>query len=484
MPGIVYLVGAGPGDPGLITQRGLELLRRADVVVYDRLANARLLRHAPAAARLIDVGKNGGGHSKPQRAINRLLEKHAREGRMVVRLKGGDPFIFGRGGEEAEWLAERAIRFEIVPGVTAAVASAAYAGIPLTHRDRASNVTFVTGHLKEGAALPDLPQGGTIVIYMAVRTLPATMRALADRGWPPETPACAVEWGTMPHQRLVTGTIATLADEARKAKLRPPAVAIVGRVVDLRATLGWFERRPLAGLRIVVTRSREQASDLASRLSELGADVVEFPTIEIRPVARWKHVDAVLRDVTHYDAVVFTSQNTVPLVFARLSALGMDARSLAGVRIAAVGPATASALERAGIRADWVADEFTVSALAKKIARVLPPGARVLHPGADKRSPLLERGLAAAGLHVRNLDVYVIARPRRRPKLKRADLVTFASAQTARNFAALCKLRPPAACIGPVTSAAARERGFRVVAQAKPYTIPALVEAILKWRKG
>ncbi|MBI2931677.1 MAG: uroporphyrinogen-III C-methyltransferase [Planctomycetes bacterium] len=483
MNGTVYFVGTGPGDPGLITHRGLELLRRADVVVYEKPSHNSLLLHARSDARRIGVGRNGTHAGRSQRRVCRLIARQVHKGCMIVRLKSGDPFIFGRGPEEVEWLAARQIPFEIVPGVTAALASAAYAGIPLTHRDHASNVTLVTGLLKEGTALAKVPQSGTLAIYMAVKTLPRTMRMLVEQGWDPETPAALIEWGTTPRQRLVVGTVGTLAEKAREARMHPPAVAIVGRVVTLRQALTWFEARPLLGVRIIVTRARDQAGDFASRLIDLGAEVIDYPTIEIKPVPRWRPVDAVLRDIARYDAVLFTSQNTVPIVFERLEHLGMDARALAGVRVGVVGPATAATLKRHGIRPDWMAGEFTVAALGKKIAADLPPGARVLHPGADRRSPLLEKELVKAGVQVRNLDVYRICRPGRRTPVKAADLVTFASAQTARNFAALSKLRPPAACIGPVTSQAARELGFRVVAQAKPYTIPALIEAILRWRK-
>lgn len=480
--GTVYLVGAGPGDPGLITQRGLDLLRRADVLIYDRILARELLRQARSEALLVGLGRRTNGRRAGPREVRRLIEKHASKGHTIVRLKAGDPFLFGRGGEEAEWLAARQIPFEIVPGVTAGLASAAYAGIPLTHRQHASKVIFITGRPRDQQPLGPVPPDGTVVVYMGVRTLPITTAALREQGWSDSTPAAVIEAGTMPRQRVIRGTLATIADLAKSAGLRPPAVAILGRVVDLHPTLSWAERRPLAGLRVIVTRAADQAAPLKQRLHELGTEVLLCPTLRIRPVRSWKTVDAVLRDLAHYDAVVFTSQNTVPLVFARLRELGIDARAFAGLRVAAVGDATAETLQRHGIKADWIAGEFTTAALAARIARELPPGARVLHPGADKRSPHLEAGLRKHGIHVRNADVYVIARPSKRPKLTRADLVTFASAQTVRNLAAMTKLRPPAVCIGPVTAKAARRCGFRVVAVAKPHTLAGLVEAIVQWR--
>ncbi len=486
--GTVYLVGAGPGDPGLITARGIELLKRADVVVHDRLANAALLRHAPHA-RLIDVGK-GPDHSWLQAAINALLAREARKGRCVVRLKGGDPFIFGRGGEEAEHLAKRRIPFEVVPGVTAAVAAGAYAGIPLTHRDHASSITFLTGFPEVGP-LPDVPMNGTLAIYMGVRMLPFAAAELIRRGWRRSTPAIVVEWATTPRQRIVTGTLASIADAATRARVQAPALTIVGRVGALRKTLAWFERRPLFGRRIVVTRSREQAEDLVSRLADLGADVIEVPTIEIEPVRNWRAVDAELAHLRGYDAVLFTSQNAVAVFFGRMSERGLDSRALAGIRVGAVGPATRDALALRGVKADWVATEFTTAGLGAAVKGHLPKGARVLHPVADRRSPDLERILKEAGLRIVNLVVYRIRKPRATDvsRLPEADLITFASSQTVRNFVALlpAKLRTkvhriPVASIGPVTTQTARELGFKVVCQPRRYTIPELVKAICRTR--
>jgi uroporphyrinogen III methyltransferase/synthase len=484
--GTVYLVGAGPGDPGLATVRAVQLLKRADVVVHDRLASPALLRHAPQAA-LIDVGK-GHDASWEQGAINRLLAKEARRGRTVVRLKGGDPFIFGRGGEEAEFLARLRIPCEVVPGVTAAIAAAAYAGIPLTHREHASSVTFLTGHPTLGP-IPDVPKSGTLAVYMGVKMLPYVAGELIARGWKRTTPAAVIEWGTTPRQRTVTGNLVTIADAAFKAKIRPPALTIIGAVAAMRRSLSWFERRPLYGRRIVVTRSRDQAGDLTARLLDLGADVIEVPTIEIEPVRHWREVDDAIAHLRSYDAVLFTSQNAVNVFFARLAERGGDCRGFADIRVGAVGPATRDALAQRGLRADWVATEFTTAGLADAVKGHLPKGARVLHPVADRRSPDLERVLKEAGLKVVNLVVYRICRPRETDvsRVAEADLITFASSQTVRNFVALlpAKLRRaaariPVASIGPVTTQTARELGFRVACQPRRYTIPELVKSICR----
>jgi uroporphyrinogen III methyltransferase/synthase len=470
----VSLVGAGPGDIGLVTLRGHDLLSRADVVVYDHLVNPKILDFAPRARRIF-AGKRSDSHTLEQPEINRLLVSEASKGRSVVRLKGGDPYLFGRGAEEAEALARARIPFEIVPGVTAAIGASTYAGIPLTHRDRASQVTFVTGTTKEGEfEAADLPRRGTLVIYMGQKALARIAKLLVRMGWDPATPAATVSWATTPRQRTVRATLATIAGKA--ADLRAPAVTIVGRVVDLERRLRWFEKKPLFGRKVVVTRAREQSHDLAHRLESLGAEVVTFSTIRIRPV----RVPPIrLQGYTH---VAFTSRTAVDLFFRNLEG---DARSLAGTTVCAVGDQTARALLDKGVRPDLVAAEFTSRSLAKELAGRGVRGAHVFHPGADKMNPDFEAMLRKCGAKVTNLVLYRIEKvaPDNVEAVEDADWITFASAQTVRNFMAAVDGRPvrsKVACIGPITAKAARQFGLRVAAMPRKFTFDALVEAIVK----
>lgn len=451
--GKVYLVGAGPGDPDLLTIRARDLLQRADVVVTDHLVPP-----FETSARVIDAGKRGRQPSARQEKIHRILVREARAGRTVVRLKGGDPFIFGRGGEEAEELRRAGIDFEVVPGVTAALGAAAYAGIPLTHRDCSRSVTFLTGHATDG-----LDRRGTLVFYMSVFTLREILAELKKRGWPGSTPVAIVQSATTPRQRVVTGTIDTIGRET----VEPPAITIVGEVA--RHRVEWLEKRPLFGRRIIVTRARDQAGELVHRLELLGAEVILAPTIEIRHVPNPK--------IPQADFVIFTSANGVDGYFRHVK----DTRTLAKSTIAAVGPATAASLERRGIMPDVVASEFTSEFLAKTLAPRVR-GRTVLHAGADKTNPRVREILQEAGAKFRKVTLYRIVRARR-PEIRDADLVTFASAETARTFASMTKLRPPAICIGPVTAKSAKAAGFRVVGVAREYTIDGLIEAILKWSK-
>ncbi|HXG61658.1 MAG TPA: uroporphyrinogen-III C-methyltransferase [Planctomycetota bacterium] len=474
--GTVYLVGAGPGDLGLITVRGRELLGKADVVVYDHLVNPRLLDFAPRARRVY-AGKRSDSHTLEQPEINRLLVREARAGRTVVRLKGGDPYIFGRGAEEAEALARARIPFEIVPGVTAAIGASTYAGIPLTHRERASQVTFVTGVTRKGELdAADLPRRGTLVVYMGHRTLGRLARKLIRLGWDPATPAATVSWATTPRQRTVRGTLATIAERA--ADLAAPSVTFIGRVVDLMPRLRWFENKPLFGRRVVVTRAREQSHELAHELEALGAEVVSFSTIRIRPV-RVPPIRLRGRGFTH---LAFTSRTAVDLFFRNLAG---DARELAGLVVCAVGDQTARALRERGIRPDVVAAEFTSRALARELARRGVRGAHVFHPGADKMNPDFERLLEKSGARVTNLVLYRIDKvaPDNVSAVEGADWITFASAQTVRNFMAAVDGRPVrarVACIGPVTAREARRFGLKVRAVPRRFTFQALLEEIVK----
>ncbi len=501
-PPLVYLVGAGPGDPGLITRRGIECLAAADVVVYDHLAAPELLRHAPAGAEKIYVGKQAGDHTLAQAEINRLLVERARAGKTVVRLKGGDPFVFGRGGEEAEALAEAGIAFEVVPGVTSAVAAPAYAGIPLSHRRLTATIAFVTGH--EDPAKPEsgidwaaLARGiGTLVFFMGVKTLPAIASALIGHGRDPQTPAAVVRWGTTPRQRTVTGTLADIAERARQAGVRPPALVVIGEVVRLRERLNWFERRPLFGRRIVVTRAREQASDLARRLSALGAECLETPAIRIAPPEDFGQLDGAIAALSSTDWVVFTSPNGVDFFFERLEAAGRDARALAGVKAAAIGPATAARLKSRGIVSDLVPETFRAEAVVEAFRREPMAGRVVLLPRAAGARPVLPRELAAMGAVVREVDAYrTLPEPTDPAELvarleeRAVDLVTFTSSSTVTHFLAL--LPParreallagvPCACIGPITAETARRAGLTVAVEAARYTIDGLVAAILAW---
>ena len=513
--GIVYLVGAGPGDPGLITVRGAELLRSADVVVYDYLSNPRLLAHCPNAE-AIYVGKKAAHHSMTQEQINALLVEKGEAGKRVVRLKGGDPFVFGRGGEECEALAAAGIPFEVVPGVTAAIAAPAYAGIPVTHRELNSSFTFITGHEKEEAyresaakshdpgaasdldwsALAKLP---CLAFYMGVRSLPRICQKLIEHGMPAETPAATIRWGTTPRQRTIVGTVSDLPTKVAEAGLGPPALTIIGKVVQLRQTLNWFERRPLFGQTIVVTRTRQQASDLSNRLTELGANVIEAPTIELIEPADWTAGDEVLKSMAAFDWVVFTSQNGVQFTRRRLLELGLDARAFGSARIAAIGDATARAVRNELFLAvDLCPESFVAEALADTLAaKDVVKGNRFLLLRADIARPILrERLLADGATEVRDVAIYQ-TRPADTlpPALTDAlaagevNWITFTSSSTVKGFLSL--LGPDAraalgdvklASIGPITSRTLRDLGFVPTIEAETFNIEGLVNAMLAAR--
>jgi uroporphyrinogen III methyltransferase/synthase len=501
--GIVYLVGAGPGDPGLLTIRGRELLGSCDDVVYDALVSEELL-----ASQLGDrevgrhfVGKRGGdAGSVRQQEIEGLLVRLARAGRRVVRLKGGDPFVFGRGGEEAQALARAGIPFEIVPGVTAGIAGPAYAGIPVTHRGAATAVTLVTGHEDPDKGEPRtdwgaLAQtGATLVLYMGVRTLSEVVRELLAGGRAPDTPTAVIERATFPSQRVISGTLATIAERTREAGVAAPAITIVGDVVRLRDEIEWFERRPLAGQRIVVTRARTQASSLSARLRELGAEVIEMPAIRIEPLDPMPLHRAVDR-IREYDWVMFTSQNAVELVWCTMRARGLDARSVGHARIAAIGRATADALLACGLAADVIPERFVAESLVEALGRRDDvKGRRVLLPRAADARDVLPEGLRALGAHVDVIPIYRTvldgegaARVAERLRAGDIDLVTLSSSSTARFFVDAVGVEAarvaPAASIGPVTSAAARALGLRVAVESEQSTIPALVDAIVGRRR-
>ncbi|MBW2062437.1 MAG: uroporphyrinogen-III C-methyltransferase [Deltaproteobacteria bacterium] len=496
--GKVYLVGAGPGDPGLITLKALECLRQADVVVYDFLASPALLRHVPPEAELVYAGKKGAQHTLNQEEINQLIVTRANEGRTVVRLKGGDPFIFGRGGEEAEELARAGVSFEVVPGVTSAIAAPAYAGIPLTHRKYASSVGFVTGHedpSKPESALDwDRIASGldTLVFLMGVRNLPVITAQLIQAGRDAATPAALIRWGATPDQATLEGTLADIASRAEAQGLKPPAVLVVGEVVRLRSKLNWFETLPLFGRTIMVTRTRRQASVLTGALSGLGAKVMECPLIRLVPPDDWGPVDKAIDDLTEFDWLILTSPNGVEFLFRRLFERGKDARSLAPVRLAVIGPATAEKLGSYGLRADLVPEEYVAEGLAKALISVGISGQKVLLARAAQARAALAEELFAARASVREVTLYQTLPPEDMPPearlaLEREDLdvVAFTSSSTVTNLVELLGDRTPgllsrvrAACIGPITARTAREAGLNVVAEAKEYTVRGLVAAI------
>jgi len=503
----VYLVGAGPGDPGLLTLRAARCLAVADVVVHDYLLGPRLLEHVRPEAEVIAVGRS---HDErlDQAAIEAILIGRVRAGKTVVRLKNGDPFLFGRGGEEAEALSRAGVPFEIVPGISSALAVPAYAGIPLTHRDHASLVTIVTGHQARSPASgqlgpPSLPwdalvrQGGTLVFLMGMRQLPAIMTALVAHGLPAATPVAAVQWGTTGGQATVIATATTIADRVRAEGLGPPGVVVVGSVVGLRDRVRWFEARPLFGRRVVVTRPRAQAGGLADLLEEQGAEVIPFPTIAIasppEPDALARAVDA----AAEYDWIVFTSANGVRAFFDRFAAGERDLRELARVRLAVIGPETANELRRRLLRPAVQPAEYRAEGLLAAFAAEELRGARILLPRAAGARAILPETLRARGAQVDEVIAYRAVPPldadvdglRAALEAGRLDALTFTSSSTVRNFGALLgeaelkRLvrdgRPVVACIGPVTAATARECGLPVTVVPRTYTAAALAAALV-----
>ena len=490
---MVHLVGAGPGDPGLMTRRSLELIARADAILYDRLIPPGALDGARPDADLRYVGKQPGGHTMAQDEINALLVELGGQGLDVVRLKGGDPFVFGRGGEEAQALADAGVPFEVVPGVTAGVAAAAYAGIPVTHRDDASAVAFVTGHedpqkpetALDWDALARFP--GTLVLYMGVRNLPEIARRLIAAGRAADEPAAVVERRTLPGQRAVEGPLSEIAARVELAGIKPPAITLVGPVARLRQGLAWLERRPLFGRSVVVTRARAQASGLARRLEDLGATVIEAPAIRIepRPAAE---VDARVAEIEKVALVCVTSPNGAGLLMDALERAGSDARALAGTTVAAIGPGTAAELRRRGVRADVVPERSVAEALVEALAQVEVEGRRVLVARASEARDVLPDALRERGAEVEVLPLYdTVAEPLADDALRAAagaDYVTFTSSSTVRFFMAGIDGHFPGAArvvsIGPVTTATAREHGLEVHVEAERHDIEGVVAALLE----
>jgi uroporphyrinogen III methyltransferase/synthase len=495
--GHVALVGAGPGDPGLLTVRGRELLAAADAVVLDRLGTAQLLPYVNPGARLIDAGKAPGRQALTQAETNRTLVELAREGLRVVRLKGGDPFVFGRGGEEAIALRDAGIPFEVVPGITSSIAAPAYAGIPVTHRAVATSFTVVTGHedpTKDGdqtdwEVLAKVP--GTLVVLMGMGRLRGIAERLIAGGRSPDQPAAAVQWGTTPRQRQVVATLATLPDAVAEAGLGNPAVVVIGDVAGLSETVGWLGDRPLAGRRVVVTRARAQASGLSADLARLGAEVVELPVIRVRPITGSPGIDAMVARIRDYRMLVLTSVNGVEQLFARLREAGADARSIdPGALVVAIGPATAEALEGHGVVPGLVPERFVAEGILEALAGRDLAGMPVLVARAREARAELVDGLRAMGADVDEVHLYeTVAEAPPAEEIARArdaDYLTFTASSTVRRFVDL--LGPDGApsagrgrvvTIGPVTSATARELGLDVDVEASEHTVPGLLAALL-----
>lgn len=500
--GKVYLIGAGPGDPGLITVKGLNILRRADVIIHDYLANPRLLAEAKKDCELIFVGKRHDLHVLKQAEINQLLIEKAASGKVVVRLKGGDPFIFGRGGEEAEALAEAGVPFEIVPGITSATAVPAYAGIPLTHRHFSSDVAFITGHEsaeKESSGIDweKLARGvGTLVFLMGVKNLPNITANLVKHGRSADTPVAVIRWGTLAEQETIVGTLADIANKVKEAVLRPPAVVVVGKVVRMRKKIAWFENRPLAGERVLITRPREQSHKLVNILEDLGAETVVFPTIDTKPVDDYTILDRAIQELDSYDWAIFTSANGIRYFLDRLKTAGKDVRELKGIKIAAVGPATARQLEALNISVDLIPRDYIAEGLLEEFGKRGVAGQKLLLPRAKKAREVLPEQLQTLGAEVVVAPAYetvataTAATPiRRQLEEGRINWITFTSASTVKNFAKILgndlgKLpdKVKTAVIGPVTAKAAIKLGIKVDVVAEKSTNEGLAEAIVKWR--
>jgi len=486
----VYLVGAGPGDPELITCKGRRVLEQAESVLYDHLANTALLDFAPPHAERLYVGKKKSDHTFTQEEICGLLLERARRGITVVRLKGGDPFIFGRGGEEAECLADAGIPFEVVPGVSTPLGIAAYTGVPLTHREHTSAVTFVTGHQVEKIDWSKVGLAETLVIFMGLTTFDRIAAELIANGRSAETPAMAVRWGTRPDQETLVGTLATLPLLIRERALRPPATIVIGEVVRLRARLNWYEHLPLFGRRILVTRAKGQAEALTGRLHALGANVIELPTIAIQPAADYGPLDCAIANLDQYDWLIFTSANGVRFFLDRLDRSPVDLRKLRA-RICAIGPATRQAVEELHLKVDLMGREYVAESLLAAFAAHELAGARMLLPRAAVARDLLPAELARRGARIDVVEAYRTVIPPEAAARAceifhgagRPDWITFTSSSTVRNLIQLVSPRDldgvKVASIGPVTSATARELGLEVTVEAASYTIDGLVEAML-----
>ncbi len=493
--GTVYLIGAGPGDPGLITVRGREILSRADVVVYDRLVGAELLDWCRADAERIFVGKEAGRHSMTQDEINALLVEKALQNKSICRLKGGDVFVFGRGGEEALFCLAHGVPFEIVPGVTSSIAAPAYAGIPVTHRGVATSFAVVTGHTKDDDSPPEnLPVADTLICLMGVRALPKIVTALLARGDSAQTPVALVRWGTTEQQQVVTGTLENIENEVEQAQLKPPALIIIGEVVNLREQLRWFDNRPLWGKTVIVTRAREQASGLVAGLRERGARVIQCPTIRVEALDDYAILDGALSEIRTFDWIVFTSTNGVQQFWTRLEKLNLDSRAFAASKIVAIGPATADALKARGIVADFVPESSISESVAEGLIARGAASKRVLIARALEGREVLEQTLREAGAEVTIAPCYRTLPDHSQAELVqseleagRVDWITFTSSSTVQNFVdavgaeLVAQTRPKfrVACIGPITAKTAASLNIVPDAVAENASVESLT-AVLK----
>ncbi|HEX9778701.1 MAG TPA: uroporphyrinogen-III C-methyltransferase [Geopsychrobacteraceae bacterium] len=499
--GIVYLIGAGPGDPGLLTLKGRECLKKAEVVIYDYLANPVLLAMAPQSAEKIYVGKTRGKHHLPQEQINQLLVDRAAQGKRVARLKGGDPYVFGRGGEEASVLHRNGIAFEVVPGVTAGFAAAAYAGIPLTHRDVTTSLAMLTGHERPERRLSSLDWDklangiGTLVFYMGMTNLKLISSELIKHGRAPDTPVAVVQWATLPRQKTLVGTLRSISDDVVRQGIEPPAVIIIGEVVRFRDQLRWYDNLPLFGRRFLLTRPREQAAAFAQLLQQQGAETICIPTIEIAPPESWQALDDALRQLNSFDGLILTSANGVDSLFARLAAGRMDVRSLAGIELIAVGTKTAQAIERHGVRPDLVPDDFRAEGIVAALLAQGVAGKRFLYPRAELVRPLLIEQLRQAGAEVTAPVAYRTVRPEKGREMIRhlleageIDAICLSSSSTFDNLQAMLGAelktllgRAELFSIGPLTSATIRKHGYEVALEPETSTLDDLVAAMIAY---
>ncbi|MHB1127824.1 MAG: uroporphyrinogen-III C-methyltransferase [Bacillota bacterium] len=500
--GIVYLVGAGPGDYKLLTIKGQECIARSDVIIYDRLVSRRILGYAPVGAELIFAGKSPGNHNLEQDKINALLVQKASENKVVTRLKGGDPFVFGRGGEEAEVLHTHGIPFEIVPGVTSAIATPAYAGIPVTHRDYASSVAIITGNedpTRENGRIAwehVARENGTLVFLMGIRNLPQIVNNLLQNGKEPTTPAAVIRWGTRPEQKTVAGTLADIVDRVAQARIKHPALIVVGEVVKLRQKLRWFEDLPLFGKRIVVTRAKDQAGSMMDKIEALGGEPWEFAAIGVEEPEDFGPMDRSIANIGTYDWIIFTSVNGVEYFFRRMRYFNRDTRALHRTKLGAIGPRTREELESHGLLVDFVPDKYVAEAVAEGLRVENMEGVRVLLPRADIARQVLPETLREQGAHVDVVHAYRTVKGRGDVTALREELqdravhaVTFTSSSTARNFAELLPSGElhelmrgvTVASIGPVTSRTVRELGLTVDVEAEEYTVDGLIRALVAY---
>lgn len=499
--GIVYLVGAGPGDPGLLTLKGRRCIERADVLVYDHLVNDKLLDFAKEGAEKIYVGKIAGKHSMPQEKINSLLVSKAKEGKVVVRLKGGDPFIFGRGGEEAMELSDNGIPFEVVPGVSAATSVPAYAGIPLTHRDFNSSIAIITGH-------EDISKGGSkvewkgiskyienLIFFMGVKNLPNIVKNLIDNGRNPDTPIAVIRWGTTPLQETVVGKLSDIVGRVKERGIKPPAIIVVGGVIALRDRINWFEKKPLFGKKIFITRQKAQAEDFVRLIEDAGAIPVEFPVIETVPPDSWDALDNSIKKLGGYDWIIFTSANGVRFFMERLKFNEKDIRELKGIKICAIGSKTASSVESIGIKVDIMPDEYIAEGVIKEMLKIGIKGKKILLPRAAVARDILPQEIEKMGAKIDVVDAYKTIKPvERMDEIKKMlrngklDVITFTSSSTVKNFMSYFDDTEKEmikdvliASIGPITAKTVEEFGFKSTIVADEYTIERFVEKIIEY---